>query len=310
MAAELDKVRFGTARNRKGLEGRWRCTPQGMVYQGPDEGSQHPFGIAVSGQRFQEGIVRISVRLPDAPESAGKILIGYNGFTQPYLTIGLGGHGAAYVVSEWVPESGWHALKRVSQRNRLVAKRRYTLQLTVMGCVLGLAVDSVPVLDYRSPQPIQPGYLGVFAWGNEPVRFGTLRFSPHPARAFVIMEFSSDYEQVYRTLIQAAASGADVIAENVGERLGPGNILEDIAKGITDCAMVIAEVTPSNPNVFYEVGYAHAIGKPTILVAQAGTELPFDLKIHRCLFYENDDDGLLRAVPKLRRYITEALGRC
>jgi nucleoside 2-deoxyribosyltransferase len=48
---------------------------------------------------------------------------------------------------------------------------------------------------------------------------------------------------------------------------GPGSIIEDVIRGIETAQIVIAEITPTNENVFYEVGYAHALKKPTILLA-------------------------------------------
>ena len=55
---------------------------------------------------------------------------------------------------------------------------------------------------------------------------------------------------------------------------------------------VIAEITPVNANVYYELGFAHAINKPTILLAdRAIDKLPFDVSPFRVLFYENTIGG-------------------
>lgn len=55
--------------------------------------------------------------------------------------------------------------------------------------------------------------------------------------------------------------------------------------------MIIAEITPPNPNVFYELGYAHALAKPTILLAEHGRQLPFDISGYRCILYDNSIKG-------------------
>jgi nucleoside 2-deoxyribosyltransferase len=60
---------------------------------------------------------------------------------------------------------------------------------------------------------------------------------------------------------------------------------------IDPAKVVIAEITVPNQNVFYELGYAHALNKPTILLAEKGRELPFDVHGYRCLFYENSIGG-------------------
>jgi len=62
-------------------------------------------------------------------------------------------------------------------------------------------------------------------------------------------------------------------------------------QAIERAAVVIAEITPRNPNVFYEVGYAHALGKPTILLARRGSELPFDIRSYRVVFYDDTIGG-------------------
>ncbi|HEY3929855.1 MAG TPA: hypothetical protein VGL89_15900 [Candidatus Koribacter sp.] len=52
------------------------------------------------------------------------------------------------------------------------------------------------------------------------------------------------------------------------------------------------EITPVNANVFYELGYAHAIGKPTILLANGNLEkLPFDISGYRVVYYSDTIGG-------------------
>jgi nucleoside 2-deoxyribosyltransferase len=56
--------------------------------------------------------------------------------------------------------------------------------------------------------------------------------------------------------------------------------------------VIIAEITPVNANVFYELGYAHALEKPTILLANRKTEkLPFDVSGYRVIFYDDTIGG-------------------
>lgn len=51
---------------------------------------------------------------------------------------------------------------------------------------------------------------------------------------------------------------------------GPSPILADIKRYVAEAAVVVAEITPLNPNVFFEIGYADALQKPLILIAQKG----------------------------------------
>jgi hypothetical protein len=89
--------------------------------------------------------------------------------------------------------------------------------------------------------------------------------------------------------------------------LGPVIILEDITEGIVESKIVIAEITPPNQNVFYELGYAHALKKPTILLAESGKNLPFDISGYRCLFYENSIGGKRKVEEGLRKHLDAIL---
>ena len=88
---------------------------------------------------------------------------------------------------------------------------------------------------------------------------------------------------------------------------GPTIIIDDVTRGIESSQIVIAEITPSNENVFYEVGYAHALKKPTILLADMSKKLPFDLSGRRCIFYENSIGGKQKVEQNLRHHLQEVL---
>jgi hypothetical protein len=62
-----------------------------------------------------------------------------------------------------------------------------------------------------------------------------------------------------------------------------------------------------NANVFYEVGYAHALNKFTVLLAEEGTKLLFDLSGYRCIFYKNSIGGKRMVEEKLEQYLEAIL---
>jgi hypothetical protein len=78
-------------------------------------------------------------------------------------------------------------------------------------------------------------------------------------------------------------------------------------RGIVTSDVIIAEVTPPNQNVFYELGYAHALGKPTILLAEqpkeGGARLPFDISGYRCIFYDDAIRGKRKVEASLERHL-------
>jgi len=103
--------------------------------------------------------------------------------------------------------------------------------------------------------------------------------------AFVLMPFDSAFDDIYKLGIQAVANECDVIAERVDEQNFSETILERIYRQIETADFVIADMTGRNPNVFYEVGYAHARGKLCTLLTQSVDDIPFDLRHHRHIEY-------------------------
>jgi nucleoside 2-deoxyribosyltransferase len=104
--------------------------------------------------------------------------------------------------------------------------------------------------------------------------------------AFVLMPFSNEFDDIYKFGIQAAAVECEVVAERVDEQIYSETMLERIYRQIDAADFIIADLTGKNPNVFYEIGYAHAKGKPCTLLTQRADDIPFDLKHHRCLVYD------------------------
>ncbi len=80
------------------------------------------------------------------------------------------------------------------------------------------------------------------------------------------MPFDSEFDDRYRLGIKETAKNLGILAERVDEQIFRENIPERIYRQIDSADLIIADMTGKNPNVFYEVGYAHAKGKLTILL--------------------------------------------
>lgn len=68
-----------------------------------------------------------------------------------------------------------------------------------------------------------------------------------------------------------------------------GQIIEQIWQQLRGAEAVVADLTCSNPNVYYEVGLAHALGKQIIFITQDDDKLPFDVSTSRCIRYEKNN---------------------
>jgi hypothetical protein len=118
--------------------------------------------------------------------------------------------------------------------------------------------------------------------------------------AFVLMPFDDRFSDIYKLGIQAAATECGVVAERVDEQKFSEPILERIYRQIGNADFIIADMTGRNPNVFYEVGYAHALGKLCTLLTQEVDDIPFDLKHHRHIVYGG-------SIQTLKQHLTAEL---
>lgn len=95
---------------------------------------------------------------------------------------------------------------------------------------------------------------------------------------FVLMPFDPKFNDTYKLGIKAACAEAGAYCERVDEQLFDESILQRIYNQIARADVIVADMTDRNPNVFYETGYAHALGKRVILLTQRAEDIPFDLK--------------------------------
>lgn len=107
---------------------------------------------------------------------------------------------------------------------------------------------------------------------------------------FVAMPFSKEMEDVYRYGIQNPVNAAGYLCERVDMAVFTGDILDRIKTRIETSALVIADLSGSNPNVYLEVGYAWGKQRPTLLIAKCLDDLKFDVQGQRCIIYENISD--------------------
>lgn len=121
------------------------------------------------------------------------------------------------------------------------------------------------------------------------------------------MQFTKPYDELFEEAIKKVCEEFKIRAVRADETYGPGLIIADIIKKIRESQIVIAEISPANPNGYYEVGYSHALNKPTILIAEKDTKLPFDISPFRTLFYKNSIGGKKKIETGLRKHIEAIL---
>jgi hypothetical protein len=109
-------------------------------------------------------------------------------------------------------------------------------------------------------------------------------------RLFVAIQFSDHNDDVFNFGISNAAARLGMEAYRVSDIEHNNIVVEQIHNEIRHADYVIGELSDDNQNVYYEVGFAHALGKPVVLVAKAETKIRFDLASTNCIFYRNITD--------------------
>jgi nucleoside 2-deoxyribosyltransferase len=122
------------------------------------------------------------------------------------------------------------------------------------------------------------------------------------------MQFGPPFDTLYTEVIRPTADDLELNVIRIDEIAGPGIIFEDIKRQIAEAKIVIADITAPNQNVFYELGYAHALNKPTILLAQRGKQLPFDIHSYRVIFYDDSIGGKPELERNLQKHLEAILG--
>jgi nucleoside 2-deoxyribosyltransferase len=127
-------------------------------------------------------------------------------------------------------------------------------------------------------------------------------------KVFVALPFNERFTEVYEDAVCPAITEAGLAPLRVDELVGHENIIDDIENGIREALLVFADVTTSNPNVFYEIGFARATGKP-LVVATQDDHVPFDLRPRRFIKYELTGRGLRALREKLVAWFVKAAQR-
>jgi Nucleoside 2-deoxyribosyltransferase len=294
--------------NLAAIVGRWKIKNGRAVCEGPER-PEWPYGLCASNVRFLEGEAQVTVRrTKGAGLIDGRIVFGYRSVKHEYFTVGLHSEGKAFQIVNFNPAIGWYPIAEAGLAANLAVGRPITFRVLIRGQRVSLEVDGVRVLEYVLPMSLPYGQLGLYSWLRQGGGMEFTNFSANAVRgdAFVVMQFSG-FEELYTDVIEPLTKQFGLRPYRADQVYGPGSILEDIIRGIETAQIVIAEITPTNENVFYEVGYAHALKKPTILLAEKDKKLPFDLSGFRCLFYENSIGGKRKVEEGLRKHLQAIL---
>lgn len=121
---------------------------------------------------------------------------------------------------------------------------------------------------------------------------------------FVMMPFGTWFDKYYQEIYIPAIREAGFEPVRADELFTTGSVVEQIWEEIVKAKILLADLSGKNPNVFYELGLAHAAVKPVVFTASRVEDVPFDLRHLRVIVYEVQEPDW---AAQLRKSITDYL---
>lgn len=303
-----------SAGNWAALSGRWQTNESACRYtgHGQQEGALG-LGLCLNQKRMTDGEIHAEISLTRTDRTTGGIFVGYQSLNRHYIAACIGAHDRAYSLVQFVPGYGFRSLTASGTNENLNVGSAYKLQVQFAAQRLRMRVNGVDVIDSVLDAPLEGTGWGLFAWDDAEVCFANFELRKHKPKLFVVMPFSEPFDSLYRDVIKPVAERKelDFKVDRVDEIYGPGVVLDDIRRQINEAHVVVADVSVPNPNVFYELGYAHALNKPAVLLARRSrdevTTLPFDIRAYRVVFYDDTIGGKKRVEEELERNLRAVL---
>lgn len=268
-----------------------------------EPGAAPAYGEARSNIAFQSGSIAFEVRTHE-PDARCRIVLDGGGSKEIHVGLLVG--SSAYGITLYQNDK-WESVKTVGYGTRAPAEQWHQLRVEVAGSTIRLFCNGVRLLEHN--EVVQKGQLAIYMSGTQPVEARHFEVTAVVPTAFVVMQFTEDYNALFTDVIKPTFEDFGFRVVRGDDSAFSGMVMNDVARAIREASVVIADITPDNPNVFYEVGFAHALDKPTILLSDRRREkLPFDVSGFRTLFYDNTIGGKGVVEARLREHLKAITG--
>jgi len=150
----------------------------------------------------------------------------------------------------------------------------------------------------------------ISTYGDSPFYEPRCDYKELPDTVFVIMPFAEPWsdriwrDHIKRYVMEFEARFNCIRADNLFGQ----DVMKDIFRSLVQCSLIIAETTSRNPNVFYELGMCHAMGRNVVLLTQNAEDIPFDLLRFRHCVYEDNSQGHLQMKFFIQNVLREIAG--
>jgi hypothetical protein len=126
---------------------------------------------------------------------------------------------------------------------------------------------------------------------------------------FTLMEFRDPYNAIYNTLIKPTVEAEEFRCVRSDDIYRTSAVIEDIWENINKAASVIAEISTNNPNVMYELGICHTVGKNVMMITQDPNKVPFNFRHLRFYHYSDNIPGSEELKNNIRSVLQQIRAR-
>lgn len=267
-------------------------------------------GNLIFNEYFNEGKIKTEIEFTEIDNETGcDIILHFKNNENSFemVTVGIDKGTSFMFELKSVKDGRWNFHKFSGDSNAIKKNFRYKIEVEYKGNLVNLKVNDIDVLVGKLPFATTMSQVGIWCRSRFDIKIYNFIVENNKPKAFVIMQFSEQFNELYNDVISNICKKYNFEAVRADDIYRNEMIIHDITKNITEAKVVIADVTPKNPNVYYEVGYSHAIGKPTILLAEEGTELPFDVRPYRVIFYKNSIGGRKNIEESLEKHLMQII---
>lgn len=264
------------------------------------------YGEILFPEDFKGGKISFDITFLDVcQETRCGVMFGYsneNGIPRCYQ-VGIKNFFGAYNL-DYFDGTKWSFLLNSGPLDTIKPNRKYSITIESNGSQVKLFVNKVLVFTYSRLLQFG-GQCGIYVSNKSNAEIENIQIEIKKPTIFAIMKFEKDFDDLYHDVIVPTAERYGYQITRADECYTSSMIIQDIIREITSAAIIIADITMDNANVFYELGYAHALGKPTILLAdvEKRSKLPFDVSGYRTIFYSNSIGGKKEVEENLKKYI-------
>jgi hypothetical protein len=127
-----------------------------------------------------------------------------------------------------------------------------------------------------------------------------------PSLISAMMPLRTEFDAVY-TALKGAAEAAGFLCRRADDIWENPAIIQDVVSLIDHSSVVVCDCTGRNPNVFYQIGIAHTLGREVILITQSEEDIPFDLRHLRYVKYLNNGEGRAALSQRLQQRFADLI---